>query len=313
MKVVRVAVAAILREGKVLIAKRPDDAHQGGLWEFPGGKIEPGETVKEALSRELQEEIAITPLALSPLIQITHHYPDKSVHLDVWKVTSFDGEAKGLEGQPIRWLPVDQLRYQDFPAANKAIIDGIKLPQAYAITGSWETNEVFENGIRTILEKPVAMIQLRLKGLDFSKVKELVGIAKSLCMSKNVLLVLNTDDKNVELANLVDGIHLSSKQLEVFDKAELAVGPNQWIGASCHNENDIDRAVSLGVNYISISPVAKTNSHPDQQPIGWDRFAQLAAYSTVPVFALGGMSLADTETTVKNGGQGIAAISEFWR
>ena len=125
-RVIHVAAGVIYgASGAILIARRPDDAHQGGLWEFPGGKLESGETVQQALCRELHEELGITPREMSPLVEIRHDYPDKSVLLDVWKVTRFDGEAHGKEGQAIQWVKLRALNEYNFPAANQGIIEAL--------------------------------------------------------------------------------------------------------------------------------------------------------------------------------------------
>ena len=108
---------------QILIAKRAEHQHQGGLWEFPGGKVEMGETVAIALARELKEELGIKVSDASPLMQITHDYGDKAVTLDVWKVQRFSGDARGIEGQPIQWVAIEELRSFQFPAANVAIIE----------------------------------------------------------------------------------------------------------------------------------------------------------------------------------------------
>jgi len=125
-KYLHVAVGVVVQDNTVLIALRDPKSHQGGLWEFPGGKVEEGESVQAALSRELLEEIGIHCKSMSPLLEIKHDYPDKSVFLDIWWVKAFDGEAKGNEGQPIKWLPVSALRTHDFPEANKPILEAIE-------------------------------------------------------------------------------------------------------------------------------------------------------------------------------------------
>jgi len=126
MKRVHVA-AGVIRDdaGNILIAKRPDHLHQGGLWEFPGGKVDAGETVERALARELLEELGITPTVISPLLEVRHDYPDKSVLLDVWNVTGFDGQPHGREGQAIEWVLQERLQDYEFPQANRPIIDRI--------------------------------------------------------------------------------------------------------------------------------------------------------------------------------------------
>ena len=118
-KRIHVAAAAVFDDRqRVLICRRPPHAHQGGLWEFPGGKLEPGETIESALRRELREEVGINVISTRPLIRVHHDYPDRNVLLDVWRVERFSGRAAGHEGQPVRWvLPGELSRYR-FPAAN---------------------------------------------------------------------------------------------------------------------------------------------------------------------------------------------------
>ena len=130
---IHVAVGVIFDNQKadqILIAKRPQHLHQGGLWEFPGGKVAAGETVDQALKRELFEELGITVIQSHPLMQVEHNYSDKQVFLDIWTVTQYSGEARGIEGQECRWIAMQQLlcaesKYQ-FPEANKAILEKLK-------------------------------------------------------------------------------------------------------------------------------------------------------------------------------------------
>lgn len=125
-KRVHVAVAVISNSnGDILISKRPGHVHQGGLWEFPGGKLEPGESLESALKRELLEELGIELNTCQPLVEIQHDYPDKSVLLDVWSVSDFSGVPYGREQQPIRWVAPEALGQYDFPEANQPIIQAI--------------------------------------------------------------------------------------------------------------------------------------------------------------------------------------------
>ena len=126
MKEVHVAVGVILDSAnRILITRRDDNAHQGGLWEFPGGKVEPGETVQQALQRELREELGISIGVARPLLEVHHDYGDKIVFLDVYVVREFRGEPKGLEGQPLEWVAEGQLQNFEFPQANVPIADAI--------------------------------------------------------------------------------------------------------------------------------------------------------------------------------------------
>ncbi len=124
-KAVHVAVGVIVDGTRILLAKRLEHSHQGGLWEFPGGKVEAGESVEQALSRELQEELAIRVVRAEPLLQVTHDYGDKSVMLDVWWVDRFEGEAEGCEGQTIAWVEAKSLGDYAFPAANQLIVEAV--------------------------------------------------------------------------------------------------------------------------------------------------------------------------------------------
>jgi 8-oxo-dGTP diphosphatase len=133
MKRIHVVAAVIYAApsmSQILIAKRPNHLHQGGLWEFPGGKVDHGESPRQALVRELQEELDINVTTAEPMMQLSHDYTDKQVLLDIWKVTGFEGQARGVEGQECRWVSLteivaDNSEYQ-FPAANRAILARLK-------------------------------------------------------------------------------------------------------------------------------------------------------------------------------------------
>ena len=122
-KFIHVAVGIVLRAGQIFLTKRADDAHQGGKWEFPGGKVELNESVDEALSRELSEEIGITLSQSQPYVTIEHDYPEKSVRLDFHLVRDFDGEPSGCEGQAFQWVTIDALATLTFPDANQLVVD----------------------------------------------------------------------------------------------------------------------------------------------------------------------------------------------
>ena len=123
MALVTVAVGILIDDvGRVLVTRRAPDAHQGGLWEFPGGKVEEGETIPAALVRELREELGVLVEATETLMMLEHDYGDKQVRLDVHRVTRWSGEPRGLEGQPLAWQQPEQLQDWAFPAANRPIL-----------------------------------------------------------------------------------------------------------------------------------------------------------------------------------------------
>ena len=162
--IVHVAVAVIVNEAdEACISLRHEDTHQGGLWEFPGGKVESGETVEQALSREIKEELGLDILHSRPLIKIMHDYGDKSVCLHVQKITGFRGTAVGLEGQDVKWVPIGHLSDHDFPEANQAIIKSLSLPDQYLITGSFDGPYDFSMRLEHALNMGIKLVQLRLK------------------------------------------------------------------------------------------------------------------------------------------------------
>ena len=124
---IHVAVGVIVgADGRILLAKRPDHLHMGGRWEFPGGKVEDNESIQQAMTRELKEELDIDVLAMEPLIEVRHDYGDKQVFLDTWVVTRFGGNERGVEGQELAWVSAEELSDYHFPDANQPIVSAIQ-------------------------------------------------------------------------------------------------------------------------------------------------------------------------------------------
>ena len=308
---IHVAVAVLQdAAGKVLVSKRLAHAHQGGMWEFPGGKLEPGESVSQALKREINEELGLIVKNHSPLIRITHHYSDRIVLLDVHRVTQFTGHAEGREGQLLQWLPLHQLI--DFPLlpADLPIVTALNLPDCYMITGADPLDKsLFLSRLEASLIKGVRLVQLRAKLLSQSEFCLLAEAALKLCRKYEARLLLNAVPGLVENLD-ADGTHLTSQQLSHFKERPL--GRNRLIGASCHNANDLIKATELGLDFAVLSPVLPTASHPAAQPLGWQQFKELADEAGLPVYALGGMQQDMIEKAQAYGAQGIAGISGLW-
>lgn len=305
---VHVVAAAILDEdGQVLLTRRADEAHQGGLWEFPGGKLEAGESVTDALARELREELGITPVQARPLICVEHEYPDLLVRLDVWLVQSFEGVPRGLEGQPMQWVAKADLRQVAMPPADKPVIDALLLPDAYMVTGAADAEALIRE-IRQAVSAGVKLVQLRCKSLSTEAYQELAREAADICHAAGSRLLLNADPALVEQSGS-DGVHLTAQRLMQANSRPL--DNDSLVSASCHNRQEVRQANRLGLDFIVLSPVKPTSSHPGADVLGWDRFSALAAASDIPVYALGGMQAADRETAWQHGGQGVAGISLF--
>ncbi len=305
-KALQVAVGVVRNaDGHILLTQRAKQAHQGGLWEFPGGKLEPGETVVEALRRELREEVGIAIEEATPLIKIHHHYPDLEVLLDVWRVDGFSGEACACEGQAMLWVaPADLNRY-DFPAANRPIIAAARLPDRYAILEGHTLEQVRLN-LSKIIAQNVRLLQLRLKALPATDLPSAYQEVSNACQRRGITLLLNSDLPLVGAT--ADGIHLSSKTL-----LNTAERPPQaeWVAASCHNLPELQHAQRIGVDFVVLAPVLPTATHPDATPLGWAALRQLIDQVNMPVYALGGLKLQAMEQVQYAGGQGIAGISAF--
>jgi 8-oxo-dGTP diphosphatase len=314
MKLLQVAVGVVKNaEGQVLISLRDKSLHQGGLWEFPGGKIESGESAEQALARELEEELAITVITATPLITVKHHYPDLAVQLHVYLVEHFSGDAKSCVGQPCKWVNPAELANHAFPAANQAIITAAQLPPYYAILDDADESLLLTN-LQKILARGIKLIQLRLKALSTETIEKFVEQAHPLCKRQGALLLMNSAVKNAE-DHVIDGLHLTSKHLMSLTKRpalpRCASEQAYRVAASCHNLQELQHAQTIGVDFVVLAPVLATKTHPETEPLGWEQFAQLVSQVNLPVYALGGLSESGLEMARQAGAQGVAAIRAF--
>ncbi|WP_026068351.1 MULTISPECIES: Nudix family hydrolase [Halomonas] len=310
---VHVAAAAIISaDGReVLLARRPSNVDQGGLWEFPGGKLAPYETGLEALKRELHEELGIEIRRAQPLIRIHHEYTDKHILLDVWQVHDFAGEPFGREGQAVRWVPMNELFNYPFPAANVPILRAVMLPTEYLISAEEEDEAIFLSRLeRALVEDGVRLVQLRAKELDREAYLARAEQALAVCRRHGARLMLNGEPELLDEVD-ADGIHLTSARLMSLDRRPL--GEGKWLSASTHDREQLDQAHRVGCDFATLSPLRTTPSHPEVAPIGWHDFQQLVEHAGMPVFALGGMTRFDANHARAVGAQGIASIRDFWK
>lgn len=313
MSEVHVAVAVIVRDGRVLIARRPDHAHQGGLLEFPGGKVEADETVQQALVREIAEEtgLQVAVESLEPVIGIRHDYGDKRVLLDVWATSAAAGDAEGREGQPIEWLAPEALHDEDFPAANRPIIRALRLPAWLAISGTGATAGAILDRLETGLHaaRP-ALTVLRAPTLSPRDYQALVTAAVPVCQGAGAGLLVHGSPAAFQPGAGVQGLHLPWREA-----ARLQARPipeDAWLGVSCHNAEELAHAARIGADYATLGPVQATTSHPGAPALGWPAFRALVAHATLPVYALGGLASEQAAEARRHGGQGVAGISFWW-
>ncbi len=321
-KIVHVAVAILQRKNEAglsefLLASRPQGKGWAGWWEFPGGKIEDGETPEHALTRELAEELGIKPTITQQwlvrqydypaLSENGHDSPAKSVLLHFYFVTAWQGEPTPHEGQMLSWQNPQNITVAPILPANKPIMHALKLPPVYAISNLAEMGEsAYLDALRAALNKGLRLVQIREKHLakeDFIKIaQQMIALAKTY----NAIVLISQD---IALARDLgaDGVHLPSQNLLLLKTKPTAGLPENFIvAASCHNAEELAHAEMLGLDFVVLSPVKSTESHPEVDAIGWDNFAMLAQKTILPVYALGGMILPDLPIALSYGARGVA-------
>ena len=306
---VEVVAAVIERpDGSFLLAQRPAGKAYAGYWEFPGGKVEPGEPLAAALVRELHEELGIEVESAYPWIVQTYVYPHAKVRLNFFRVRAWHGDPHGKEDQRLAWQHLSALDVAPLLPANAPVLRALQLPFEYAITHAGEIGT--EAQLRLLdqrLAQGLRLIQVREKGMPAAALARFAGavIAKARVYGAQVLI--NSD---IELAQRLgaDGVHLAAAPLA---RLQRRPAPG-WCAASCHNAAEIARAVQLGIDFVVLGPVQATPTHPDSMPLGWEGFAALARGASLPVFALGGMKPDDLETAWRRGAHGIAMVRGSW-
>ena len=292
---------------KILISKRTEKSELSDFWEFPGGKVESNEVPFSALNREFTEELGVDIKKAVRLVEINHDYVETKVLLDVWIINEYEGEPIALEGQEIEWSRIDNLSNYRFLEANKHIMQTLFLPEIYGISNqSYSNLSKLYSDAKNYFSRGLKIFQLRLK---LEKDNELIKEVKKLSIEAKkhgAKLILNGNASDVECFS-VDGIHLKSR--EIFNYTSRPISSDYILGASCHDESEIHHAIKLNVNYIVISPVLNTNSHPKDRALGWDKFKELTVHANIPVYALGGLLHSDLKLAKENGAYGIAMIT----
>lgn len=305
-------MAAVIRraDGMVLISLRPRHVDQGSLWEFPGGKRQPGESRLAALRRELFEELGIGATHAVPLIQVLHQYSTKTILLDVWEVTAWGGEASGCEGQAVRWVKVSELSQYQFPGANHPVITAAALPRLLLITPEpGDSDDQYLQRLRARLQAGIRLVQLRAKRCGSERYRGLAGAAKQLCDEFDAQLMVNADPALAQAIGAA-GVHLPGAQLQALTGRPL--GPGFLVSAACHTPQELAHATRAGVDFALLSPVKSTASHVAAEPLGWQNVSAMVRTAKIPVYALGGMTPGDLGEAVAAGCQGIAAIRALW-
>jgi 8-oxo-dGTP diphosphatase len=298
--------------GRVLLAQRPPGKHLAGLWELPGGKLEMGEAPADGLVRELREELGVEAEIADPLIQVPWRYGERSLLLDAWTVRRWQGDPMSLEGQALQWCEPGQVDPAMLSPADRPILRALQLPSRYPITPADVVPASFDDWrcrLSDAMERGLGMVLLRLPLWSPQRVRELAAALLPAARACGAKLLLSGDVAGALALGAGVGVQLKAFQLALLEARPLPLG--QWVGASCHDELDLARA-SQWADFATLSPVSATATHPDTAPLGWPAFEAMVRAAAVPVYALGGMTLEDTQAARSAGGQGVAGIRGFW-
>jgi 8-oxo-dGTP diphosphatase len=305
-------VAGVIQDarGRILLARRTAGRDLAGMWEFPGGKVDPGETPEQALARELHEELGIHVKDSVPLIAVPQVYRDKRIVLDVRRIGAWSGSAVGRERQALAWAPPDKLASYPMPPADRPVVAVLRQADRYLITPEPDPkrSEAFLGGLERALRAGVRRVQLRSRMLGRDALRPLAEAALKRCRAAGAELLINAD---VELALALGiGVHLRAAQL--MELRERPLPAKLVVAASCHDAGELRRAEEIGVDFTVLGPIAATPTHPDRAPLGWKGFSLLREQVALPIYALGGMAVGDIANARAHGAQGIAAIRGLW-
>ena len=305
-------VAGVIQDarGRILLARRTAGRDLAGMWEFPGGKVDPGENPEQALARELHEELGIRIKDCTPLIAVPQAYRDKRIVLDVRRIGAWSGSAVGRERQALAWVPPDKLASYPMPTADRPVVAALRQPDRYLITPEPDLQriEAFLGGLDRALHAGVRRVCVRSSAPTADALRPLAEAALRRCRAAGAELLINAD---IELARaLGDGVHLRAVQL--MELHERPLPEKLSVAASCHDIHELRRAEEIGVDFTVLGPVAATPTHPDRAPLEWNGFSRMREQVALPIYALGGMNAGDIATARAHGAQGIAAIRGLW-
>jgi len=310
LKQVAVAAAVITRpDGSFLLGQRATDTVYSGYWEFPGGKVEAGETPRDALVRELSEELGITVRVACPWLMREHVYEHAHVRLHFFEVPQWTGELQPNVHAAMAWQFADRLEVGPMLPANGPILKALRLPRMMALTHAFEIGvEAQLTALNQALARGLKCVQVREPGMDATARDAFAHAVLERCKAHGALALLNGDAVRAQALGM-DGVHLSAQQLLGLSERPAL----EWVGASCHTRVELEHAARLGLDYAVLGAVKPTASHPGQPAIGWQSFHAMTRDLPLPVLAIGGLAADDMDEAKQAGAHGIACIRAAWQ
>jgi 8-oxo-dGTP diphosphatase len=303
-------VAAVLQQpdGRFLLAQRPQGKVYAGYWEFPGGKVEPGESPLQALQRELHEELGIEVIEAYPWLIREFDYEHADVRLHFFRVRGWHGELHGREAQAFAWQRIDAIDVSPLLPANGPILNALAIPETYGVTGFAASEQAQAlSVVDAALQRGLRLIQVRGKDWPADAFADYARAIVIRAHAASARVLINGDAELAQRCG-ADGVHLTSLQLQTLTSRP----PLPLVGASCHSAEELRCAEAAGADFAVMGPVLATPTHPDASLLGWAGFAGAVAGNRIPVFALGGLREADRAQSLISGAHGLAMIRGAW-
>jgi 8-oxo-dGTP diphosphatase len=307
---VEVAAGVLIgKDGTVLLARRPEGKVYAGYWEFPGGKLEPGETPAAALVRELREELAIGVTQASSWITQRFAYPHARVHIRFFRVWDWEGDPRPVEHSALAWQHPGRFSLTPMLPANTSLLKALELPDEYAVSDAGGLGRaVFLAALERRLSGGLRLVQLREKNLSTPELGALMREVQVRCDAFGARLMLNADPADARALG-ASGLHLSAARLASLERRPEGF---EWTAASCHTREELEKAARIGLDFAVLGPVQATASHPGSPTLGWAGFSERAGDLPLPVYAIGGMQPGDRLRARAHGAHGIAMIRGAW-